>query len=139
MPSSARVTQTAAAIFIWTALPEADVAFQCLASHLKNSNFPLCLRPINQPPRLLPWRIQDAPVRTRSNAARFSGVSRTIDEKSTAAHRQRRAHTPLKNCDDCRLLQWFHQAKNKSTFVNTASPVKITRSTFTNAASPLTN
>ena len=77
--SSARATQTAAAIFILTALPEADVAFQCLASHLKNSNFPLRHRPINQPPRLLPWQIQDAPVGTRSNAARFSGVSRTIN------------------------------------------------------------
>ena len=79
VPSSARATQTAAAIFILTAVPEADVAFQCLASHLKNSNFPLRHRPINQPPRLLPWRIQEAPVRTRSNAARFSA-----------------AHTPLK-------------------------------------------
>ena len=105
-------------------VPEADVAFQCLPSHLKNSNFPLRYRPINQRPRLLPWRIQEAPVRTRSNAARFFWSLTNHQLKKHCSTSSEESHTPLKNCHDCQLLQWFRQAKNNNTFANTASPAE---------------
>ena len=67
-----------AAIFIIAALYAAEIAFPRCRTYLKKwqlSSPP----PFHQPsPRLLLWRIQETPVGTRSNAARFSGVSRTI-------------------------------------------------------------
>ena len=127
--SSARARQTAA-IVIMIALPVADVAFQCCRAHLKNSNFPLRHRPINQPPRLLYWRIQETLVGTCSNAARFSGVSRTINRKALLHIVRGEPHTSLKHYGGCRLLEWIHQAKNKSTFVDVASPAENNQEHF---------
>ena len=64
------------------ASPVADMALQRCRAHIKNGNLRLRHRPIRVGPRLLLWRIQETPVGTRSNVARFSGVSRTIHSKT---------------------------------------------------------
>ena len=68
--------------------------------------------------RLLLWRIPETPVGTRSNAPRFSDVSRTVHSKTQQHFVSGAPHQSCKHGDDLRLLEWIRQAKKNNTFVN---------------------